>query len=590
MKLSSAGRALTWVGGVLVCAMAAPMGSVTSRTVQAQTLSPAAFSAVIEQLDGGDGAILYRVRSSSSRTPALWSFVQQMFDVVRGDKALPFGRSVALLVGVGDYRSLEDLKLVSNDITAFRDYLLNVGKFDDVYVLTERQATGPAIERFMMNRFRTSLSADDRLLFYWAGHAESIDGVTGYMQFAEAERGDFANHVLPISRTFEWSKVLPVRHALFIFDTCTAGLAFNPRGAEDSRSVVLSTLSGSGSRIVVTAGTDTEKTFEIQGARNGVFISALLKALDSYSNQGFVTINQAVAAAEPLVVQYALQGGVSRESVPHPRIQHLDDRRGTFVFVSTASRSGTLDPPIATILGFRPRSGRPGRHNPTDGLFYAQIAAGTTMIGCRQRSGAYLCRPSEMPVLERSFELFYLGATEVTVAAYLRFAAANGLEPPEPPFYNDGWRNRELPMVNVAWTDARAYCRWAGIGRGRLPSEAEWEYAARGGRNNQEYPWGDERASAARAVFQPAAMPSAVGSIPPNEYGLFDMAGNVSEWTGDAYRPNLSPTAVAQDFRRVVRGGSYVDGVAELRVAARRGFDENANATVGFRCVMSELP
>jgi formylglycine-generating enzyme required for sulfatase activity len=156
------------------------------------------------------------------------------------------------------------------------------------------------------------------------------------------------------------------------------------------------------------------------------------------------------------------------------------------------------------------------------------------------------------------------------------------------------------PVTDVSWYAAMAYARWAGK---RLPSEAEWEYAARGGLVGKQFPWGDAPASPKRANYEASGLgaPTAVGRYPANGYGLYDMAGNVWEYCLDEwgpYRdgPQQNPVAGAASLaddaflhvtsRRVIRGGSWGGAPVNLRVAYRDSHPANgAGPHVGFRCV-----
>lgn len=190
---------------------------------------------------------------------------------------------------------------------------------------------------------------------------------------------------------------------------------------------------------------------------------------------------------------------------------------------------------------------------------------------------------------------FWLYRTEVTYEQYARYLAANP-SVNKPSYWDDRWFNDpQQPVVAVSWDDAVAYCTWAGA---RLPTEAEWEYAARGP-DGRKYPWGDDEPDASRAVFA-GWVPLAVGARTAGAswVGALDMAGNVSEWCADwfDYRyyqvaPLKDPPGPAEGYagsrsNRAMRGGSWADPPTRLRSACRFEFSPGHHYNyIGFRPV-----
>ncbi len=214
------------------------------------------------------------------------------------------------------------------------------------------------------------------------------------------------------------------------------------------------------------------------------------------------------------------------------------------------------------------------RLNPRDGLVYRLVLPGRFLMGCGAGDGR--CRADSLPVREVAIsQAFYLTRTEVTEGALARF---RGL-----------LEGGDLPATEVDWAEAQRYCDWAG---GRLPTEAEWEYAARGGRPAGPGPEVDEEAWSQN---NSAGKLHSVGTRKGNGFGLLDMLGNAWEWVGDYYgagyyrvREEVDPIGPEKGRERVVRGGSATTDRGYLSYSARYSFGpETRDKWIGFRCVLA---
>ena len=205
---------------------------------------------------------------------------------------------------------------------------------------------------------------------------------------------------------------------------------------------------------------------------------------------------------------------------------------------------------------------------------------------------------NERPVHRVWVDEFQLAATQVTNADYARFLNATGAT--APPHWNDPTLHHpEQPVVAVSWFEAVEYCEWLSRGTGRhyrLPTEAEWERAPRGGVEGKLYPWGDDTPQSLPDYAKRwLTGPEPVGRYAPNPYGLYDIGDNVHEWCSDwfdagyyAASPDRNPQGPAEGTRRSSRGGSWRHHIKVTRCSARSSIPSQFQyADYGFRLACS---
>jgi formylglycine-generating enzyme required for sulfatase activity len=250
--------------------------------------------------------------------------------------------------------------------------------------------------------------------------------------------------------------------------------------------------------------------------------------------------------------------------------------------------------------------------NPQDGQPYVWVPPGSFEMGCSPGDDG--CIDDEKPSHHVTISAgFWMGQTPVTLEAYERFVRAGGGRMPPPP---DFPQDHDHPVVNVTWNSALGYCQWAG---GRLPTEAEWEYAARAGnaalcgeldeiawyadnsgrsRLDSASLWASDQTNYAKRLRDNGNQTRPVGKKTPNGFGLYDILGNVWEWCSDWYgekyyqvSEEISPQGPSAGEYRVLRGGSWTNLPRYVGLSNRLWYNPGERSvSFGFRCVREIIP
>ena len=520
-----------------------------------------------------------------------------------GQEVFLYNESHALVVGVSDYNGgWPDLPGVRNDLILVKKTLVEQG-FN--VVIAKDPNRGELISAFedFINRY--GQDPNNRLLFYFAGHGHTLrmsyGKEMGYIVPREApnpnlnEKG-FRAVALSMQRMEEYAKLIQSKHALFLFDSCFSGSLFSLTRAipeninyKTSRPV----------RQFITAGTANERVPDAS-IFSRQFVDAF-QGKGDLDKDGYLTGLELGEFLQKTVVNYS-------KGSQHPQygtIRDPDLDKGDFVFV--LFNSTTLNKGIEPL---RSKQNLKQEWHVLEDKRYSKIPKEMTLIPSSEYTAGISfdigykecikyynrCKRSlfsnESPKHMLLIDSFLIDNYEVTQAD---FKHSMGNNPSKV-------KGEKHPVEMVTWTEARDYC--VKIGK-RLPTEAEWEKAAKGGRDTI-YFWGN-KVKSLKANFcdlncnfywkqkefnDGFALTAPVGSFDPNEYGLYDMAGNVYEWVSDWYSkdyyktsPRNNPQGPSEGETKVLRGGAWNNNPSFVRPTYRYSKKITSRFdNIGFRC------
>jgi formylglycine-generating enzyme required for sulfatase activity len=594
------------------------------------------------------------------------SGINKDVQALRASVSAQSGKGWAVVIGIQKYEKATAVRFSVADAKAVADMLTGLGF--QVATLYDEQATKAAIEHALGETLKEQVKEQDRLVVFFAGHTDTrmvAGGSRGFLLPVEGDPGAVAQEAIGMERLRELTDALPARQVVLLVDASLGGVEGQPiRGPGTSPAQNVKAIAGKQGRHVIAAAGADQQALEAKEWERSVFTYYLLeglgKAQADLNRDGVISTSELYGYLDHHVTVAAQVLG----HVQRPKMWAFSEGEGQLLFLpgpqSDAAASPLPPPPAETpasakvhvaerelkVLDLRAQEletrvaqglvSEDAAVSPEQQLAEARrqaaeartryqnalLQSGLEIIG-NDGAPMVLIPPGEFlmgedtrryavgdptynyaPKHQVYLDAFYMDKYEVTTARYAKFLEAS--QRPTPRFWSEVKLDTDgdRPVIGVRWEDADAYCNWVGK---RLPTEAEWEKAARGP-DGRKYPWGDEAPSRSLASYdwpgvrfwQGYGTLSPVGSYEEGKspYGIYDLAGNVWEWVADWYNrnyyltgPKENPKGPATGKERVVRGGSWRHAPELLRSSYRNHYEPSALpfTYLGFRCA-KDLP
>jgi len=492
----------------------------------------------------------------------------------------PYRTKWALLIGINKYPNLPvqyQLHYAENDVKELKKVLLEQYQFPEsnITTLVNEQATYNGIrEKFAQLSDKNKIDSNDCVLIYFSGHGQTVSkprgGEIGFLLPYDAkvdmdnvnDISSYYGSCIGMDELKRLAGMIPAKHIIFLVDSCYSGLVVANRGGfKTSIPSYLKKVASVPVQQVITAGMKDDVSSESPEWGHGAFTYKLLEALRTGvadENDDGITTGLELASYLRNVVP-----NISPKQTPQ---YGYFEGEGEFLFLREVQpiqpnpdiTNPTKESTQTLVDNQSSNNDLPKEITGKDGAKMMLIPAGEFQMGSNDGED------NEKPIHTVYLDAFYVDVYEVSNVQYKKFVDATGHKSSE--FLNYSSINAPNEPVGVSWEDAKDYAEWAGE---RLPTEAEWEKAARGGLVGKKYPWGESLTHDNANIDGTGGKDrweynSPVGSFSPNGYGLYDMAGNVWEWCSDWYddnyyanSPNRNPKGPSSGQYLVLRGGAW---------------------------------